>query len=60
MSGLLMQPHKAAGQDGFRNASSKQPGGIMCRWVARSVLRLGPIDHTIILLMQARKFRFFV
>ena len=34
------------GQDGFRDARSKQEGGFNCHWVPRSVPRLGSIDHT--------------
>jgi hypothetical protein len=47
MSGLLVRSHMTAGQDGSRDVSSKQGGGIDCRWVPRSVSRLGSIDHTI-------------
>jgi hypothetical protein len=36
-----------AGQDGFRDVSSKHLGGVMRRWIARSVSRLGSLDPTI-------------
>jgi len=35
-----------AGQDGFRDVSSKQGGGLEDPGVLRSVSRLGSIDHT--------------
>ena len=47
MSGLLVRPHMTAGQDGFRDASSKQGCDVEHHWVPRSVSRLGSIDHTI-------------
>src|SRR5208282_894222 len=47
MCGLFVRSHMTAGQDGFRDASSKQLSGVERRWVARSVSRLGLIDHTI-------------
>jgi len=44
MSGLLMAVHMTACQDGVRDASSKQYCGFeWCRWVPRSVSRLGSI-----------------
>src|SRR5271154_4569321 len=53
MCGLFVRSHMTAGQDGFRDASSKQLNGIEYRWVARSVSRLR-IDrsHHLLLLMQ--------
>jgi hypothetical protein len=47
MSGLLLRSHMNAGQDGFRDASSKHGGDFRCQWIQRSILRLGSIDHTI-------------
>jgi hypothetical protein len=47
MSGLLSRSHMNAGQDGFRDASSKHHGDLWGQWDQRSVSRLGSIDHTI-------------
>jgi hypothetical protein len=48
MSGLSMRPRTAAGQDGFREASSKQSCGLaMSHWITRSISPLGSTDHTI-------------
>jgi hypothetical protein len=47
MCGLFVRSHMTAGQDGFRDASSKQLFGIEHRGGKRSVSRLGSIDHTI-------------
>ena len=44
---LFWRSHMNAGQDGFRDASSKHPSGLGGQWEARSVSRLGSIDHTI-------------
>ena len=47
MSGLLVRSHMNAGQDGFRDVSSKQKRDLIeshCKF--RSVLRQGSIDHT--------------
>ena len=45
---------RTAGQDGFRGGSSKQRAAVGRHWIARSVSRLGSIDHTICsLLLQA-------
>ncbi len=50
MFGLFSRSHMNAGQDGFRDASSKHPSDLCGQWKARSVSRLGSIDHTICLL----------
>jgi len=48
MPGLYVRSHMTAGQDGFRDASSKQYGGLCRRPLADpDVSRLGSIDHTI-------------
>jgi hypothetical protein len=48
MSGLFVRSHMNAGQDGFRDKSSKQQGGLIeGHWVYRSVSCRGSIDHTI-------------
>jgi hypothetical protein len=47
MSGLLSRSHMNAGQDGFRDASSKHYVDLLGQWNQRSIWRLGPIDHTI-------------
>ena len=48
MSGLSVRSHMNAGQDGFRDTSSKQQSDqIEGHWVYRSVSRRGSIDHTI-------------
>jgi hypothetical protein len=45
---LLVRSHMNAGQDGFRDKSSKQHNDLIeGHWVYRSVLRRGSIDHTI-------------
>jgi hypothetical protein len=49
MSGLLSRSHMNAGQDGFRDASSKHAGDLCGQWGPRSISRLGSIDHTICL-----------
>jgi len=36
-----------AGQDGFRNPSSKQGRGIVCHWIPRNASGLRSPDHTI-------------
>ena len=48
MSGLLVRSHMNAGQDGFRDKSSKQNGDLIAgHWKMRNVSRRGSIDHTI-------------
>ena len=48
MSGLFVRSHMNAGQDGFRDESSKQMGALMeGHWEIRKVSRHGSIDHTI-------------
>jgi hypothetical protein len=48
MSGLLVRSHVNAGQDGFRDESSKQIGDLIeGHWGMRSFSRRGSIDHTI-------------
>jgi hypothetical protein len=47
MSGLSSRSHMNAGQDGFRDASSKHYVDLLGQWNQRSIWRLGPIDHTI-------------
>ena len=48
MSGLLVRSHMNAGQDGFRDKSSKQHSDLIeGHWIYRSVPRRGSIDHTI-------------
>ena len=48
MSGLFVRSHMNAGQDGFRDKSSKQKGDLMKgHWKIRNVSRRGSIDHTI-------------
>jgi hypothetical protein len=48
MSGLLLRSHMNAGQDGFRDVSSKQSSDLVeDQAVDRSVSRRGSIDHTI-------------
>jgi hypothetical protein len=48
MSGLFVRSHMNAGQDGFRDKSSKQKGDLMRgHWKMRSFSRRGSIDHTI-------------
>ena len=48
MSGLSMRSHMNAGQDGFRNKSSKQNSDLMeGLWTMRIFSRRGSIDHTI-------------
>jgi hypothetical protein len=48
MSGLFSRSHMNAGQDGFRDKSSKQMGDLIeGHWGMRSISRLGSIDHTI-------------
>ena len=48
MSGLLVRSHMNAGQDGFRDESSKQMGDLMDgHWEMRNFSRHGSIDHTI-------------
>src|SRR3981189_2872192 len=47
MSGLFVRSHMNAGQDGFRDKSSKQKGDLIeghCKM--RNVSRRGSIDHT--------------
>jgi hypothetical protein len=47
MSGLLIRS-VTAGQDGFRDASSKQPSDLLFgQWVPRILSHLGSIDPTI-------------
>ena len=51
MSGLFVRSHMSAGQDGFRDESSKQLGDLIeGHWNVRSYSRRGSIDHTICLL----------
>src|SRR5208337_77833 len=48
MSGLFVRSHMNAGQDGFRDKSSKQNGDLIeGHWKMRIVSRRGSIDHTI-------------
>ena len=48
MSGLLVRSHMNAGQDGFRDKSSKQNADLIAgHWKIRSFSRRGSIDHTI-------------
>src|SRR6202048_2756451 len=48
MSGLFVRSHMNAGQDGFRDKSSKQKGDLIeGHWKMRNVSRRGSIDHTI-------------
>ena len=48
MSGLFVRSHMNAGQDGFRDKSSKQNGDLIeGHWKMRNVPRRGSIDHTI-------------
>jgi len=47
MSGLLVQPHLVAGQDGFRIASSQHHEGVFRQWGNRIFSRFGSIDQTI-------------
>ena len=48
MYGLLVRSHMNAGQDGFRDKSSKQQCDLLeGHWVCRSVPCRGSIDHTI-------------
>ena len=48
MSGLFVRSHMNAGQDGFRDKSSKQNGDLIeGHWKMRNVSRRGSIDHTI-------------
>src|SRR5271155_3369148 len=48
MSGLFMRSHMNAGQDGFRDKSSKQNGDLIeGHWKIRSFSRRGSIDHAI-------------
>jgi hypothetical protein len=47
MSGLLSRSHMNAGQDGFRDASSRHASDLYGQWGLRSISRLGSIDHTI-------------
>ncbi len=50
MSGLYVRLHVSAGQDGFRNKSSKQTGGLIeCHCTERSISCRGSTDHTICL-----------
>jgi len=56
MSGLFVRSHVNAGQDGFRDKSSKQNGDLIeGHWKMRNFSRRGSIDHTICLL--SCKFR---
>src|SRR3954466_11446718 len=51
MSGLFVRSHMSAGQDGFRDESSKQLDDLIeGHWNVRSFSRRGSIDHTICLL----------
>jgi len=51
MSGLLMRSPMSAGQDGFRDESSKQLDDLIeGHWNVRSFSHRGSIDHTICLL----------
>jgi hypothetical protein len=48
MSGLFVRSHMSAGQDGFRDKSSKQLDDLIeGHWNVRSFSRRGSIDHTI-------------
>jgi hypothetical protein len=47
MSGLSVRSHMNAGQDGFRDKSSKHSGDLTGHRMLRSVSRRGSIDHTI-------------
>jgi hypothetical protein len=48
MSGLFVRSHMNAGQDGFRDKSSKQNGDLIeGHWKMRNVSHRGSIDHTI-------------
>jgi hypothetical protein len=48
MSGLFVRSHMNAGQDGFRDKSSKQNVDLIeGHWKMRIVSRRGSIDHTI-------------
>jgi hypothetical protein len=48
MSGLFVRSHMNAGQDGFRDKSSKQKSDLIeGHWKMRSFSRRGSIDHTI-------------
>ena len=48
MSGLFVRSHMNAGQDGFRDESSKQMSDLIeGHWGMRNFSRLGSIDHTI-------------
>src|SRR5216684_2535151 len=48
MSGLFVRSYMNAGQDGFRDKSSKQKGDLIeGHWKMRNVSRRGSIDHTI-------------
>ena len=56
MSGLFVRSHMNAGQDGFRDNSSKQNGDLIeGHWKMRNFSRRGSTDHTICLL--SCKFR---
>jgi hypothetical protein len=53
MSGLFVRSHMNAGQDGFRDKSSKQKGDLIeGHWKMRNVSRRGSIDHTICSFLQ--------
>src|ERR1700730_4634742 len=48
MSGLVVRSHMNAGQDGFRDNSSKQNGDLIeGHWKMRNFSRRGSTDHTI-------------
>jgi hypothetical protein len=48
MSGLFARSHMNAGQDGFRDKSSKQKSDLVeGHWKMRDSSRRGSIDHTI-------------
>src|ERR1700688_4250647 len=48
MSGLFVRSHMNAGQDGFRDKSSKQKRDLIeGHWKMRNFSRRGSIDHTI-------------
>ena len=48
MFGLLVRSHMNAGQDGFRDKSSKQKSDLIeGHWKMRDYSRRGSIDHTI-------------
>jgi len=48
MSGLFVRSHMNAGQDGFRDESSKQMSDLIeGHWGMRNFSRHGSIDHTI-------------